>query len=75
MGGWGGVEVLGGQKSWKCHELPRKSIKKILNPGGGWGGVEVLGVNILLTAEKMDNFFNPPVGGARAKLGNQLVSR
>ena len=24
-GGWGRVEVLGGQKkNWKCHELPRK---------------------------------------------------
>ncbi len=37
------------------------------------GGVEVLGVKIVWTAEKIDNFFNPPVGGARAKLGNQLV--
>ena len=45
----------------------------MLNPGGGWGGVEVLGVKMLRTAEKIDNFFNPPVGGARAKLGNQLV--
>ena len=47
--------------------------QKKLNPGGGWGGVEVLGVNILWTAEKIDNFYNPPVGGARAKLGNQIV--
>ena len=38
------------QKSGKCHELPRKSVKKMLNP-----------------------FFNPFVGGARGKLGNQLV--
>ncbi len=45
------MEVLGGQKkSGKCHELPRKSIKKMLNPGGGgggWGGVAVFGVKIL----------------------------
>ena len=45
-GGWGGVEVLGGQKIspgsvMNCPE------KKMLNPGGGWGGVEVLGVKIL----------------------------
>ena len=45
MGVLGGF--LGGsknQKSGKCHELPRKSIKKIKKkkkPGGG--GVEVLG--------------------------------
>ena len=69
--GWGGsFRGSKNQKSWKCHELPRKSII-FLNPGGG--GVKVLGVNILLTAEKIDNFFNPPVGGARAKRGNQLV--
>ena len=32
--------ILGGQKSGKCHELSRKSIKKIdpLPPGGGSGG-------------------------------------
>ena len=48
--------------------------KKKLNPGGWWGGVEVLGVKILWTAEKIDNCLtHPPVGGARAKLGNQLV--
>ena len=41
--------------------------EKNVNPGGG--GVEVLGVKILWTAEKIDNL----VGGARAKLGNQLV--
>ncbi len=34
---------------------------------------EVLGFKIVWTAEKIDTFFNPPVGGARAKLGNQLV--
>ena len=39
-----------------CPENPQK----MLNHGGGWGGVEVLGVNILWTAEKIDNFFNPP---------------
>ncbi len=60
--------------SWTAQKIN----KKMLNPGGGgggggWGGVEVLGVNILWTAEKIDNLFNPPVGGARAKLGNQLV--
>ena len=36
-GGVGGGSFRGSknQKSWKCHELPRK---KNLNPGGGWGG-------------------------------------
>ena len=29
--------ILGGQyKSGKCHELPRKSIKKLSPGGGGW---------------------------------------
>ena len=38
-GGWGGsFRGSKNQKSWKCHELPRKSIKKILNPGGGGVG-------------------------------------
>ena len=55
--------------SWTAQKIN----KKMLNPGGGWGGVEVLGVNILWTADKIDNFSNTPVGGARAKLGNQLV--
>ena len=36
-GGGGGGSFRGSknQKSWKCHELPRKSKKK-LNPDGGW---------------------------------------
>ena len=34
--GWGGsFRGSKNQKSWKCHELPRK---KNLTPGGGWGG-------------------------------------
>ena len=47
----GVLGFLGGsknQKSGKCHELPRKSIKKYLTKkpgGGGGGGVKVLGVN------------------------------
>ena len=41
----GGFQVVKHSKSGKCHELPRKSIKK-LTPTAHPTGVEVLGVNI-----------------------------
>ena len=37
-GCWGVFRGSKNQKSGKCHELPRKSLKKMLNPGVGWGG-------------------------------------
>ena len=38
LGGGGGFRGSKNQKSGKCHELPRKSIICLLNPGGGWVG-------------------------------------